>query len=756
MRSVIAALVVGLLVLPSAADSATAAAGEPADPQLWPMPIPEQVGDIPTSPLDFYRWIVVERARQALRRVETSEDGLAYGASAEDANMAWVMASAYDGKGWSSLYRDEDLLRGAVRLMDAVTEVRSKEPWEKGQGHGPRFGLHAYANAVAFWKETGAIPPNTLERWVECVRKSADFAIRYDARALWVGEYANPEFYTLAGLAAAWQLTGEDRYRDEAARTLRRYEAQTFADGGVSYMTLMNAQTGYQHMIVKSVARYYEITQDPYARELLQRYARYYHLVPLAAGIHSPSEQPWLKHYLIGSINPAVPDMLASFTGDGRCATVARVQAFRTAEQIAGHFPSFRGQGPYAWYNFHHTTYAVLALRYHRPVEPEALPARWVGPDENLRGIRGRWDNWMAFATSRRASMTLAGCLIADPAEPFYPIGSGLLFFLAEYSEGAVQQQDAFGLPGNYFVLTDWEPVHFRSVRDGAAIVNVFSALSSPYWGTFPESSAESRFRNPGAWEYCQAWITWKNSLIGLVRMTAVRDSELSAGENTVRLRPVFFPQNRELSLDTDPDGAVRGSYGPLGFCMEPLSTTDGWAFGQTDNTASPPFFQGDTYVYVQPVSPVFEKTEGAWKRGDTVSLWTAYWDRGDPAFDVADARALRVRLLADRAGAVVVRESDRSVLVFAANLQRRWVELQLDCEDGWTIELTKNEHDLPVFPREPVRWSLAAFQTAILRVQSDQPINAEMVANRLRVTGGRWPWKLGIDPEPYPWSPPY
>jgi hypothetical protein len=47
-------------------------------------------------------------------------------------------------------------------------------------------------------------------------------------------------------------------------------------------MTSMNARTGYQHMIVKSVARYYKITQDPYAKEMLQRYARYCHLVPLA------------------------------------------------------------------------------------------------------------------------------------------------------------------------------------------------------------------------------------------------------------------------------------------------------------------------------------------------------------------------------------------------------------------------------------------------------------------------------------------
>lgn len=94
--------------------------------------------------------------------------------------------------------------------------------------------------------------------------------------------------------------------------------------------------------------------------------------------------------------------------------------------------------------------------------------------------------------------------------------------------------------------------------------------------------------------------------------------------------------------------------------------------------------------------------------------------------------------------------------LVFLANLQRRWVELQLDPDDGWTVELTKNKHDLPVFPGEPVRSGLGAFQTAILRVESEQPITAEHVADRLRVTGGRWPWKLEIEPDPNPWAPVY
>jgi len=749
MKSAGVVLLVAVVLLVMGAPWSGAAGSEESGAALWPMDIPEKVGEIPTDPVGFCRWVIVDRARDSLKRVQDSQDGLIYGAAAEDANVAWILACAYNGKGWSPLYHDAEVLKGAFRLMDAITEVRLKEPWEKGRGHGPRFGLHSYANAVAFWKETGAVPPDKLHRWIECVRKSADFCIRYDARELYVGDYANPEMYSLSGLAVAWQLTGEERYRKEAAATLRRYEDDTFPDGGVSYFMGVNAETSYQQMVVKSVCRYYEITKDPYAKELLERYADYFPLIWLPAGIHSPSEQPWLKHYVTEYINPAVADMLASFTGDGRNATIARVQAYRTAQQIAGQLPSFmQDEGPYAWYNYHWTTYACLALRYHREVEPQPVLDRWVGPDENLRGIRSRWGNWTAFATSRRASMTLTGCLIADPAEPFYPLQSGLLLFLCEYGEGKIRERDAFGIDNAHHIMNEWNPVHYRSVGKDGAILNVFSELSSPYWGGFPESNAEYRYRNPAAWEYSQAWITWKNSLIGLVRMVALRDSDAQAQDCFVRLRPVFIPQNRELRITARGNG-ILGSYGRLGFAIAPLGKAEGWRFGQIDNRSAPPFLKSGTYCYTQPRSPVLQKSGSTWKRGDTVTLWTAYWDTEDAAFDVSDPDDFRVLFFKDRAAAVVVRESEKSAVVFVADLNRRWIQLQLDPAEGWQIQLLHTKDVLPTFAGEPVRFSLLGFQTAMLHVKAERPLAATEVAGRLRVTGGRW-----MPAEP--WTQPY
>jgi len=710
---------------------------------------PEKIGEVPTDPVGFYRWVIADRARGALPRIRNSSDGLIYGAGAEDANVAWLLAFAYDGKGWSPFYHDEELRKSAFRLMDAITAVRLKEPWEKGRGLGPQFGLHSYANAVAFWKETGAVPDEKLERWIECVRKSADFAILYNARSLFVGDYANPEMYYLSGLAVAWQLTGEERYRTEAADGLRRYEDDTFPQGGVSYFRGVNAETGYQQMVVKSVCRYYEITKDPYALELLKRYADYFPFIYLPAGIHSPSEQPWLKHYVTEYVNPAVPDMIASFTGDGRNATVARIAAYRAAQQVAGELPSFvADDGPYGWYNYHAVTYACLALRYHKEIEPEPLWSIWVGPDENLRGIRSRWGNWTAFATSRRASMTLTGCLIADPTEPFYPLQSGLLFFLCEYGEGKIARKDRFTIAQNHHLMTQWDPIYHRTLDTHGAVLSVFSELSSPYWGGLPQSNAEHPGGNPGAWEYVQAWITYKNSLIGLVRMVALRDSNSPKDQCFVRLRPVFIPQNRKLQIARH-ENTLSGSYGHLSFVLSPLDESKGWQFAEIDNTSAPPFFKGGPYHYVHPISPAYEKTGSTWKRGDEVAFLAAFWNGQHPAFDPSNSDDFKVLFLKGRAAVVVAQDTEASVTVFAADLSRRWVQLQLETLPDWQVDLRHGKDPLPASPGTPVRFCLLGGQTAILHVKALRPVSASEVAKRLSVTGGR-----GMESEP--WQLPY
>jgi len=732
--------------------SASCVAGAETSGTPWPLDFPETVDGVPTDPVEFCKWIITSRTRAAVEALRASEDGAKYGLSHSDAYLAWIMASAYQGDGWSPYYQDTELRDLAVRLLDALTTARLKEPFP-GDNHPFVFGLHGYAFAVLRWKETGAVPQEKLDRWVEGVRKSAEFAIRYTARGQFVGDYANPEMYYLSGLAAAWKLTGEPRYREEAAAALRRYRDDTFPDGGVAYFRGTNAKVGYQQMVVKAVCLYYELTEDAYAKELLECYAKYFPLIYHGAGIFSPSEHPWLKHYVSEYVNPAVPDMIASLTGDGRNETVARIAALRAAEGEASAFPSFMSDPDKrvrAWYNFHHVTFACVALRLNKEVEPEPLADRWVGPDENVRGIRSRWNDWMAIVTSRRSSVTLPGCLIADPAEPHYPLDSGLLFFVCEYGGKPMEKPDGFRIDRAQHIMSQWNPVYHRTLGQDGAVVSVCSGLRTPYWGYLPMSTAEDPHADPGAWETIQAWITWKNSLIGLIRMDALRDPPEPEKPGYVRIRPVFIPQNRELVV-SEQNGGLSGNYGRLQFQLQPLASHEGWEFAEIDNWSISQFLSihGGTYVYVHPKSPVYQKTNETWRRGDKALLSAALWDERDPAIRPNDPEAFQAVMLKDRASAVVIRRSETSAVVFAVALGRRWVQIQLDTAPDWSVELRHGDDLLPTFQGEPVRFSLLGGQTAVLHIESGKRLSAADVARGLRVTGGRF---LASEPWPVPY----
>ena len=112
-------LAVGVLWVP-------AASAEEGGAALWPMDIPEKVGEIPTDPVEFYRWVIVDRARSSLKRVQDSEDGLIYGAASEDANVAWIFACASPARPLDARRTvDTALLRTLTRLNIRRTRTAS-------------------------------------------------------------------------------------------------------------------------------------------------------------------------------------------------------------------------------------------------------------------------------------------------------------------------------------------------------------------------------------------------------------------------------------------------------------------------------------------------------------------------------------------------------------------------------------------------------------------------------------------------------
>ena len=310
-------------------------------------PLPADFGPCPRTLEDFLKYIVQRRAAEGLNRIVLSEKTRAltrlratrkeakdkrarrikkrcrwgpYMAVPEDANIAWVAAAAYRYP-WSRFHRHELLRKRAFFLMDSIARIRADGKWDDG-GLDAYFGPHSFAWAALSWIETGDVDAPRAAVWREAVAKAADDGLvcLHDGPyrpSAFTGQYANPEMYFLSGLAAAWKLTGQDRYRDEAAKALRRYDAWLFDGGGVAYFLGSSPQHGYQQMVVKSVALYWDLTGDDYALSFLKRLAPYFPNVQHRSGLITDAEQPHLKHTLCNQLNPGTAAMIACALGDG-------------------------------------------------------------------------------------------------------------------------------------------------------------------------------------------------------------------------------------------------------------------------------------------------------------------------------------------------------------------------------------------------------------------------------------------------------
>ena len=286
--------------------------------EAWPS-LPTDFGKCPRQTEEFLRYVVQRRAAEGLNGIVLSEKdrrfnlpygkrkvgiGTVYGGNNEDLNVAWVAAVACRDP-WSRFYHNAALRKRAMLLMDSVVHSRADGVWDDG-GLDAYFGLQGLAWAALEWIESGDVEGPRAEAWRQNVAKTAEQSLvclhygPYRPGAL-TGQYANPEMYLLSGLAAAWKLTGQQRYRDEAAQALRRYDQWLYPGGGVSYFLQSSPQHGYQHMVVKSAALYWDLTGDAYALEFLKRLAPYFPDVQHRSGLMTDGEQPWLKHTLWNS-----------------------------------------------------------------------------------------------------------------------------------------------------------------------------------------------------------------------------------------------------------------------------------------------------------------------------------------------------------------------------------------------------------------------------------------------------------------------
>ncbi len=694
------------------------------------LPLVKADEDLPPVPQDlvgFCRWTVQDRAVGGLKRIVHDEQdpkfGTVYGGRAEDANIAWVAAAAYRYE-WSRSYHSETLRDDAFFLMDHLAERYTKGLRDES-GLDSYFFLQSYAWATWWWLENGCVDAPRAERWKQSLAACAEVAMDVMQRNLCSGQYANPEFYYLSGLAAASVICKRPDFRTEAGLALTRYENVRWPGGGVAYFHETSPQHGYQQMVTKSVALYWLATKDEYAMDWLKQLAPYFVNVQQRSGLVTDAEQPWLKHSLYNPINPAVPGMLACLLQDGANRWAGEIAARNRADNVAERLPSFLPRNP-NWYNYQHTTYAATLLRLledHALPEPKPAPARRIILDHGFFGPRSQWDDFAAAATTRQMSNSLAGAYIADPKEPMLPLDSALNGVFAEVLRGPhgpdvprAKQQAAT------FQCLDWTPErHYVRCPDFVA-VSCLSPMVSPYWNDHPWLPGERWSIDQFAgWSQIQHWAVWRDHLIGFVALRCHADGGSAETDDAARVRWRFAPVTRELGI-AQPSAETRDvSCGRLRVRAQLLGETGGFAFG-TDQTTPPPD-QPESLILARP---------GPWLTGDHVEVAT-------DARPAASDTEVRIIPLTEGAAMLLIEPDGKRGFLWVASLARHFRQHVLAPLPG--VEVRRFERDVELTPPQTGRETIVSLhgaESAVLELTSNAPLDAKAIQASLRSGWGR------------------
>jgi hypothetical protein len=719
----------------------SALAGQSSASELPRLPI--DFGKCPRQTEEFFKYIVQRRAAEGLNGVVLSEKdrrfnsvygkrkvvvGTIYGGQTEDANVAWVAAAAYRHP-WSHFHRNADLRARAFLLLDSVVKSRADGVWDDG-GLDAYFGLHSLAWAALSWIETGDVDQQRADAWRQAVAKAADHGLLclhygpYRPSAL-TGQYANPEMYLLSGLAATWKLTGQDRYRDEAAKALRCYDAWLYEGGGVAYFLRSSPQHGYQQMVVKSVALYWDLTGDSYAEAFLKRLAPYFPNVQHRSGLLTDAEQPQLKHTLWNSVNPAVPTMLACALGDGANRHVADVATPLAADNVDNLHPSFVSQG-YGWYNYHLTTYAAAALRLlerHPLPKPVVPPPRRVFLDPSYAGVRSHWDDFTVAVGARQMNDSLAGAYLADKSEPMNPLGAAVDGVYFEVCQGKQPVDRPGARPWKTeFRCVEWNPTVDYSTAPGFASVSCLTRLCAAYWGEMPSQPGDERPANGiSDWVSIQHWAVWQDHLIGFGTLRCDADGGSTDGKDAARVRWRLAPVGRKMLVQEQTESALRFQYGGLQVDLERLDQRGGFAFTAQEIGQAPH----------ASLTPLLSRP-APWSRRDFVRVATVIRPAG------AKGR-VHVKPLANGAVAVLVEPGERKAYVWVANLERHLQQYLLDVPADATITTYKHGVEMPgVPPGEPANLGLLGVEGGVWVVESKSPIDPKTLVDGLRTGKGR------------------
>ncbi len=430
----------------------------------------------------------------------------------------------------SELYHNPQLLQRLFVTFQAITQNHDHGDFnprrEAVYGRDPninRFCISPMMDALLMLEAEypWTILPSKREEWRRELRTLVDYQYdTYGPREPLDPErpryYPNMDVHHLLIMEWAHRLFGDEKYAQDRDTMLQWLDDALYPMGAWTYHWPQNECYVYHQLNVTFLARYYQVTGDERAKEILRKSAQYYPLVHDPEGMtESYTDCSW-KHYWTAAA-PAGADLIAGMFNDD-------------ANKRAALDAARRGYG--------RGLAALYTAPWWKDIKPAARRDNYILYDENVQGPRGQFGKFSFAGTARVTPPgeigkdTFVGCLIADRNEKSLPLDAALQVATVEFR---LKPQ------GNHWRNARYCSGHERPsviIAPDFATLCVRYRITKPAWG---HGSSDQ------PWEGVQQWLLCKDRLLGMLTIRALEDhqcagiwgrlrfgmhKEIEAGEN--------------------------------------------------------------------------------------------------------------------------------------------------------------------------------------------------------------------------------
>lgn len=401
--------------------------------------------------------------------------------------LAWAFAA------------QESSRRGDAAIKTAIVNAFGDLVLKQAAKKTAYWDLLSSLEAMRLLRRSPDFPAEQVTQWLTTLRPCVDANYANNtAGGDWTTRAPNTLHQSAAILQLASVLYDEKRYADLAASLVRKASTELNADGAYRYLPHSGPSQVYFGFDATFLGRYYQLSRDPLARDLLIRMAPYAKDA-LPNGLMETASAPWWKHSFSNGGAMHGVEIVAGLSRDPVVRALAEYRLSAGQQYFYSYYPQF----------FWDAT-----------IKPSKFGEDLCRFNTNFAGPQVRTGDWQVVMPSTGFADTFVGATVASGTERYKFEGQLGGAGIAILDRGVI---DPAARPGSAIVAAPDDLKAVSLIGDDWIASAVTFAPRPFYFGDANPPDA-------APWRVAQVWFADSTSLGGWVVATSTADTSVING----------------------------------------------------------------------------------------------------------------------------------------------------------------------------------------------------------------------------------